>query len=184
MLVFLLMYHPPPLKIIGFGAYAALTNPYKGWTYLQSALQIVSQDTSLDDIHIEVIVFGCSYNKEIVDAIPFHVHFLGNIYDERALVMAYNGMDVFVVPSLAEAFGQTVLESLACNTPVVGFTVGGIPDMVNAHTGYLAEYKNSEDLARGIALLLKQEKRQVSEYVASFMSDVIVDKHRRMWDTD
>ena len=42
----------------------------------------------------------------------------------------YSAADVFVIPSLQESFGQTVIESLACGTPVVGFASGGIVDMV------------------------------------------------------
>jgi glycosyltransferase involved in cell wall biosynthesis len=55
-------------------------------------------------------------------------------------------------------FPNSILESLSCNTPVVGFNIGGIPDMVNENTGYLAEYKNSRDLVKGIALLLHEGK--------------------------
>lgn len=39
------------------------------------------------------------------------------------------------------------MESMCCGTPVVGFNVGGIPDMIShKENGYLAKYKDSEDL--------------------------------------
>jgi glycosyltransferase involved in cell wall biosynthesis len=62
---------------------------------------------------------------------------------------------VFVIPSLQESFGQTVTESLACGTPVVGFNTGGIPDMVRLGiTGYLATVANADELSHAIAAVL------------------------------
>jgi glycosyltransferase involved in cell wall biosynthesis len=49
---------------------------------------------------------------------------------DRYLSLAYSAADVFVIPSIQESFGQTVSESLACGTPVVGFATGGMLDMV------------------------------------------------------
>jgi glycosyltransferase involved in cell wall biosynthesis len=167
-------------KIIGFGWHGMLKNPYKGWTYLRDALRILSKDTALQDT--EVLIFGSGYSKETADDIPFPSYFLGNLHDEYSLVMAYGCMDVFVSSSLAENFPNTILESLACDTPVVGFNVGGIPDTVNANTGYLAEYKNSDDLAKGIALLLKKKKPYVSKYVTPFTGDSIVNRHKKCWE--
>ena len=44
---------------------------------------------------------------------------------------------------------------MACGTPAVAFNIGGVPDIVrHMETGYLAAYKDAEDLARGIDLLL------------------------------
>lgn len=63
---------------------------------------------------------------------------LGYIQDERLLSIAYAAADVFVIPSLMDNLPNTVLESLCCGTPVVGFPVGGIPDMVqDGKNGYL-----------------------------------------------
>jgi glycosyltransferase involved in cell wall biosynthesis len=44
--------------------------------------------------------------------------------------LIYRAADVFVIPSLEEAFGQTALEAVACGTVVAGFAVGGIVDIV------------------------------------------------------
>jgi len=169
------------VKIIGFGADSALTNPYKGWDYLKEALRILSEDETLKEMKIELLIFGSSYSEEIANNIPFSTHFLGRLYDEYSLVIAYNCMNVFVIPSLAEAFGQTIIESLATNVPVVGFNVGGIPDMVNENTGYLAEYKNSRDLAKGISSLLKNEKINVRKEINSYIPENITEKHKKIW---
>jgi len=168
-------------KIIGFGADSALTNPYKGWSYLKEALQILSEDETIKEMKMELLIFGSSYSEELANNIPFPTHFLGRLYDEYSLVIAYNCMDVFVIPSLAEAFGQTIIESLASDVPVVGFNVGGIPDMVNENTGYLAEYKNSFDLAKGISFLLKEKKINVRNAINTYIPENIIEEHKKMW---
>ena len=171
-------------KIIGFGANSALTNFYKGWDYLKDALQILSKDETLQDKKIEILIFGSNYSKEIADSLPFPVHFLGHLHDDCSLVMAYNCMDVFVIPSIAENFPNTILESLSCNTPVVGFDTGGINDTVNANTGYLTEYRNSSDLARGVSVILKEGRENVYEYTKTFNVKAVLDKHVKMWKTE
>ncbi len=46
------------------------------------------------------------------------------------LVEAYRRAWVTVLPSLGEAFGLVLAESLACGTPVVGSDAGGIPEVL------------------------------------------------------
>jgi glycosyltransferase involved in cell wall biosynthesis len=54
------------------------------------------------------------------------VRFLGRVSDDD-LIAAYRAADVSVVPSHAlEGFGLVVLEAMACGTPVIGTTVGGL----------------------------------------------------------
>ena len=71
------------------------------------------------------------------------------------MALAYNAGDVFVMPSLQEAFGQTALESIACGVPVVAFEAGGIPDTVrHEETGLLVPVGDSSALAGSIDRLL------------------------------
>jgi glycosyltransferase involved in cell wall biosynthesis len=80
---------------------------------------------------------------------------LGKIDDDRVLSMAYSAADVYVIPSLQESFGQTVIESMACGTPIVGFASGGITDTVRPGlTGALAPTGDVPALRRAIVELL------------------------------
>ena len=59
----------------------------------------------------------------------------------------------------------TVLESLSCGTPVVGFEVGGVPDMIrHKENGYLAKYKNAGDIVEGIKFCLNNKIKGYTFY--------------------
>lgn len=169
-------------KVILFGAQSALYNYYKGFSFFSDALKLlVNRDIDRDEI--TVLIFGSEHNEDIAKEIPFKIKFLGHLYDAFSLIMAYNCADVFVMPSLAEAFGQTVIESMACGTPVVGFNTGGIRDNVNNETGYLAEYCNSNDLEKGIyTMLYESNVNGMVEHVRrNNAEEVVVKKHMEMW---
>jgi len=57
------------------------------------------------------------------------VEFLGYIKNDK-LSGLYNKSDIFVLPSLTESFGQVFAEAMACGLPIIGTTVGGIPEIV------------------------------------------------------
>jgi len=135
--------------IILFGAITGVNNPYKGWTELKKALNSLPAD------YCHVIVFGSSYSEEIVNSLKQKVIFAGHIKEEKDMALLYNAADIFVAPSLADNLPSTLIESMMCGIPVVSFNVGGIPDIVSHKSnGYLAEYRNSEDLASGIQWVL------------------------------
>ena len=83
---------------------------------------------------------------------------LGYVSNDRIQAIAYSTADIFVSPTRAESFGLTVLESMACGTPVVAFGVGGILDLVShGVTGYLAKPENYTDLSNGIINLIEDQ---------------------------
>jgi len=131
----------------------------KGINYLIEALLIISHKFPELSEKIELLVFGIPYSEKI-ENIPFKTHFLGALHDDFTIDLCYNAADVFVLPSIEDNLPNTVIESLACGTPVVGFNVGGIPDMLtHKRNGYLADYKSSEDIARGIKWILEDKSR-------------------------
>lgn len=140
---------PNNKKIILFGAMKADYNENKGIRYLEEALKLLPKQKFM------VVVFGNEDKKRKEYAIP--TYYIGKIQEEDILSDLYNCADVFVAPSMQEAFGYTVCEALSCGTPVVAFPVGGILDQVqHLKNGYLAKFKNIEDIANGIEWAVRQ----------------------------
>ena len=49
------------------------------------------------------------------------------------------------------------MEAMACGVPCVGFRVGGIPEMIDhRQNGYVANFQQADDLARGIRYVLSE----------------------------
>ncbi|WP_259122928.1 glycosyltransferase family 4 protein [Salinibacter ruber] len=117
-------------------------NRRKGFDLLQDAL------SGLDDEAVALVSIG-SHEPELEVSVP-HVH-LGAIQSDVLLSVFYSLADLFVIPSRQDNLPNTVLESMACGTPVVGFDTGGIPDMVRpGETGWLAESENARSLRETI----------------------------------
>ncbi|MFM7152870.1 MAG: glycosyltransferase, partial [Bacteroidota bacterium] len=87
----------------------------------------------------------------------------GLIQNASEMAAVYAACDVFVIPSLEENLPNTIMESLACGTPVVGFRVGGIPEITeHGVTGLVSPAKDSHQMARDIRQVLENpEKRAV-----------------------
>ncbi|HVW22537.1 MAG TPA: glycosyltransferase family 4 protein [Opitutaceae bacterium] len=83
---------------------------------------------------------------------------LGSLRDTESLRAAYSAADVFVLPSLEDNFPNTMIEAMACGTPVVGFATGGIPDAVHdGATGLLAPTGDGAALAAQVRRVLAHQ---------------------------
>ena len=124
-----------------------ITRPEKGFAACVEALH------GLDQPHLFFLCVG-SGRPPVDVRIPHR--YAGHVSDPRMLSLYYNAADVFVMPSLQEAFGQTALEATACGVPVVAFATGGIPDIVRPDvTGSLVPPNDVAGLRSAIHSLLK-----------------------------
>jgi hypothetical protein len=81
---------------------------------------------------------------------------MGYMKDPQRLALLYSAADLFVGPSLEEAFGQVYIEAAACGTPSVGYPVGGKPEaIVDGLSGRLAKRATPESLAEAIDSLYR-----------------------------
>jgi glycosyltransferase involved in cell wall biosynthesis len=83
------------------------------------------------------------------------VEFTGFVPEERKMELLQR-MWCKIMTSSKEGWGLTVLEANACGTTVIASNVPGLKDAVrDGETGLLYSYGNTEELARHIALVLK-----------------------------
>lgn len=137
---------PKDKKVILFVA-DSIDNQRKGFVFLQKAFQLIA------DSNIVLCAIG---NKNSDLESLENILELGPIYDERLMSVAYSAADVFILPSLMDNLPNTVLESLMCGTPVIGFPVGGMHDMIqNRVNGFLTEEISVESLVKTINEFLK-----------------------------
>ena len=119
-----------------------VTNPRKGFELLAAAAEALP----IEDLTLLSIGAG----RPEVPSSSRHIH-LGHTSDERLLSVVYSAADAFVIPTRQDNLPATVLESLACGTPVAGFDVGGVPEMVRPGvTGELAPAEDVEGLTAAI----------------------------------
>ena len=137
---------PESAKVILFGA-DSVVNVRKGFAYLIEALNRRSLEYGHD---IVILTFG-SLPEGVKIKSRYPVYNLGRLADENQLAMAYSAADVFVIPSIEDNLPNTVVEAMACGVPVVGFDIGGIPDMVDhKKSGFLVRPKDIMGLIEGI----------------------------------
>jgi starch synthase len=91
------------------------------------------------------------------------------------LISMYSHAAVFVCPSVYEPFGIINLEAMACETPVVGAAVGGIPEIVvDGETGLLVSFE-----AEGKDSAEPRDPEGYSRALAAAVNELLDDPERR-----
>ena len=131
-----------------------VTDERKGVAYLVKALnKMAAADPQMKENTVVAILGG--HGDEVASQLEIPATSLGYVEQGPAIVTVYNSADIFVLPSLEDNLPNTIMEAMACGVPCVGFNVGGIPEEIDHRkNGYVATYRDVDDLARGIAWVL------------------------------
>ena len=108
-------------------------------------------------------LYNGNYLEYLKSKIPPHLSsqivFAGSL-PQKQLLPYYQKADVLVNPSLSEAFGMSLVESMATATPVIATEIGGMPEIVDdGVTGLLVEPANTKALAEAIIELISEPSR-------------------------
>ena len=107
--------------------------------------------------------YSINYLEYIKSKIPTHlaqqVIFTGSL-PQQELLPYYQKADVVINPSLSEAFGMSLIEAMATETPVVATKIGGMPEIVDdGVTGRIVEPGNPQALADATIEIISNPER-------------------------
>lgn len=145
---------PTVAKILLFVANGIRRNIWKDYKTMRTAIAKIAERWNGEEILFLALGEDAppeQIGKAKVQFVP---------YQKAPAVVAkfYQAADVYIHAARADTFPNTVLEALACGTPVVATAVGGIPEQVDdGQTGFLIPPGNAEAMATRITQLLEDD---------------------------
>lgn len=166
---------PPDVKMLLFVGNRASQNPYKDYDTVRKAVEMVE----LPDQKIIFVALGDAGSEEQIKenitlrAVPYQK-------DLHLIAQYYQAADIFLHAALADNFPNTILEALACGTPVIATGVGGIPEQIltvgtsENPTGMVVPARNPHRMARAMEQLLQDDTLRLNMGIAA-----VQDAHTR-----
>ena len=178
--------------VLLFGA-QNLDDERKGFRILEEALILVKQ-SGFSMERMRLFVFGATSRNDNFHSLPVRVNYAGTIKSPEELKKLYQVSDWYVHAALADNLPNTVIESVACGTPVMGFDSGGILEIItDGFNGMIAKHMTAEDLAqmilrsfdaRGLLSELRKNARHfaLENYSMEKISKAYADLYREVSD--
>jgi len=149
------------------GNVAALV-PHKGQRHLIEAAHLVVQEVP----DARFVILGEGELREALERqvkdyhLEKHVLLPGFRTDVLGCI---KGFDLFVMSSVTEGLGTSLLDAMACSKPIVATTAGGIPEVVvDGETGLLAAPRDHAGMATAIIRMLNDPTRRTAMGTAGF----------------
>ena len=127
--------------VVGF---RSTQNPYKG-----QSIAVESISEAAETISLDVITLDSTGDLTHLKGIE-QLHELGWVSDQNLKIHAFQAMDIFLMPSVGEAFGLMAIEAMSVGVPVLTVPGTSLPEVVGA--GGFVE-KDTQSLARRIVYL-------------------------------
>jgi glycosyltransferase involved in cell wall biosynthesis len=128
-------------------------NPFKDFATVRAALAELARRRP--GRRIELLAVGSKGPEEVLEG-RILVRRLGYVRSPERLAALYRAADVYVHAALDETFGLAGAEALACGTPVVTASTGGLREIVDhERTGLLLPPGRPVELAEAIVRLLE-----------------------------
>ncbi len=113
-------------------AFRSVPYSFKGLEYIEKALLNLSSKKPISIITLDSAGLIPNLDNK------FKILELGWVNHESDMAIALSAADVFLMPSIAEAFGMMAVESMACGTPVIVFEGTALPGVIQAPRGGIA----------------------------------------------
>ena len=143
-------------ELVLFASFKAVGDRRKGFHHLKKCLEIMANIPRFNNVELVIMGSDGDPNSRLFG---FPVHYMGHVEDELKVIKIYQSSDTIVLPTEADNLPNVIKEGTCCGIPCVGFSVGGMPDMIShRETGYLVKPFDANDMVSGIQWVLDQNK--------------------------
>ncbi len=139
-------------------------------------MELVIAGHGPDDGHLR------SLAKEV--GVTDRVKFLGHV-DQEDLPAYYGAADALVLMSSNEGIPNVLLEAMACGTPVIATSVGGIPEVITVpEAGVLTKERSPDSLVQAVKLLFSNSinRSATRRFVEQFSWEDTTEKHLALFE--
>lgn len=164
----------PDSKVLAFAANYITLNPWKDFETLKKALAILSAEHP----HSRLLLLALGEKAPPMTIGDAEVRFVDFVEDPKKVAEIYRSADIYVHPSRADTFPNSVIEALACGVPVVASAVGGIPEQLEgwAYPGASSSILklNRSDLGRANGVLVPvASDREMAMAIGAILADSV-----------
>lgn len=160
-----------------------LLDERKGTRYALEAL------SKLKDLNPFLLLVGSIDSNAVKILDEFDHHATGYISSPEKLAQVYSAADIFLFCSLADNQPLSILETMAVGTPMVGFSTGGIPEMIEQdESGYLVAQRDVSNLIRAIRHAFQDDRfldwgrRAREKAVSTYSFDRLMENHLSLYE--
>lgn len=161
---------PLDADIALFVANSTVSNPFKDYATLEAAVsRLAAAQPKRQTVFVNLGEAGAEKRLGQVS-----IRYVGYQREPQQVARYYQAADVYLHAARAENFPCTILEALACGTPVVATAVGGIPEQIlDGVTGFLVPLADSAALATRTAQLFSDAplRLRMGEAAAQYVRD-------------
>lgn len=159
-----------PNKTVILSSAGNLNEPRKG---IQILKEIIF-DEKFKESHFILMGEFKAENK-----LPENVHTLGFIKDDELKRIVYCAADLTLHPAPIDNLPNVVIESIACHTPIIGFSTGGLPDMVMPNkTGWLVDEISTTALSQKLEELTNLRTFESNDFTFSSARNEIFNSNK------
>jgi glycosyltransferase involved in cell wall biosynthesis len=156
---------PQNAKVLLFAAIGVRRNIWKDFATMREAVRMCSERFHERESLLFIALGEDSPPEQIGEA---RIRFVPHVNNPSDVAAYYQAADLYLHAATADTFPRAVLEALACGTPVVATTVGGIPEQIrnlecagsnnaDGATGILVRPADAHEMAHAIERLLSND---------------------------
>ena len=127
------------------------------WDKRKGLEDFIKLNNIIDHEIYKIVLVGLNNNH--IKKLPKEIISIKRTENVNELAALYSAANVHISCSVEETFGLTIVESMACGTPVIAYNCTAIPELIDSSTGFIIEKGDISCLYRSIMEIKQKGKK-------------------------